>query len=328
MSEAMMFTGKRGAGKTLGALFVAKRYLREGRIVATNVDLILENLTEPWSKTHAIRLPDHPSADDLNAMGLGNPDPTNESRNGLLLLDELSTFLNSREWQGKGRGEVLAWLVQSRKFGWDLLLLAQHPKQIDVQVRDSLVELHGVARRADKIRVPVLGPLWKFITGKPLKFPKVHFISLLYGFDKGAPISDRFAFFGRELYSAYNSLQKINPITGNQHLYTLLPAWHVKGRYMSKMNLFAKAASAAAVTGLIIGGIAGWWGGRLTAPKPEAAAANVPAQALPQARGVIADEGRYRLILADGRVALASEMQADAKGVRYLVEGQWMGVQK
>lgn len=44
-----------------------------------------------------IRLPDKPSLNDLLAIGVGNTS-YDESRNGLLVLDECGTWFNSRSW--------------------------------------------------------------------------------------------------------------------------------------------------------------------------------------------------------------------------------------
>jgi len=54
--------------------------------------------------------------------------------NGLLVLDELGTWLNSRNWNTKNRLEILNWLFLSRKDHWDLILLAQDYEMIDAQV--------------------------------------------------------------------------------------------------------------------------------------------------------------------------------------------------
>ena len=49
--------------------------------------------------------------DDLDAIGHGNPDSYDESLNGVLILDELGTWLNSRSFQDKNRADLLDWLI-------------------------------------------------------------------------------------------------------------------------------------------------------------------------------------------------------------------------
>src|ERR1700693_4668196 len=96
-------TGKLGNGKTLLAVSRIQAALREGRRVATNLDLTLEEMLPARNKTaRAIRVPDKPTVGDLVALGQG-ANVLDESRYGLLVLDELGAWLNARQWNDKGR---------------------------------------------------------------------------------------------------------------------------------------------------------------------------------------------------------------------------------
>lgn len=322
MSDAILLHGKRGAGKSLGAVHFIQRYLSEGRQVATNLDIFPEKLLHASSRAVVYRLPDHPKATDLEALPPGNPNPLDEERNGLLVLDELATFLNSRSWQAGDRAAVISFLAQSRKCGWDLLLIAQGPGMIDKQIRDSLIELQGQFRRMDKVRVPFLGVLWKHITGKPLRFPKVHVVALRYGFDKAAPIFDTMWFFGRALWEGYDTLQKISAEYGNQHLYTVLSPWHTKGRYLGVWAMYKNLVISALLVGAFFGAIGGYgfahFQGQQVATAPvERISSDV------EVAGVIREEDYTQVILTDGKTALASAIKADVTGERYLVAGTW-----
>ena len=257
MAEATLLTGKRGEGKSKVAVKMIRDYLRQGRVVATNLDLKLEGLLSPLSDTTAIRLPDHPTAVHLESLPLGNPCPTKESRNGLLVLDEVSTFLNSREWNDKGRKAFISWLAQSRKFGWDLVLICQHPRMVDAQIRDSLCEMLGVARNLNKISVPFLSPVWSLITGNPLRFPAFHFVSLFYGFAKNAPKAGQFFFNGSDLHAGYDTLQVISPLTGKTETEIIPSAWEKRGQFMTKTQLYRGVAISSMILGLLIGGVVG-----------------------------------------------------------------------
>ncbi|NOT98683.1 MAG: hypothetical protein HOO97_06270, partial [Sideroxydans sp.] len=148
MTDATLLTGKRGTGKSLNAVKTIQQYLQQGRVVATNLDLFVEHLLPSNSRTICYRLPDVPVSEVLNHpfFPLGNPNPIDESRNGLLVLDECAGFLNSRDWKDKDRTALIAFLAQSRKFGWDLILIAQGPSMIDKQIRTELCDMHGVCR--------------------------------------------------------------------------------------------------------------------------------------------------------------------------------------
>jgi len=323
MTDSILIWGKRGSGKTLSAVGIAQKYLRQGRPVATNIDLFLENLLHPSSKSIAIRLPDHPKASDLNALPLGNPNPRDESRNGLLLLDELATFLNSREWQAKDRADIISWLAQSRKNGWDLCSLAQGPKMIDNQIRENLIEVQGCARRMDKIKVPVIGSLWKYITGEPLRFPRIHVLSLKYGFEKGAPEWDSFWFRGADIQEGYDTLQKISAEFGNQHTYTLLSPWHIKGRYLGVWAMYKKLIAVAMVVGVVIGAGAGYGISKVRPSETPVTTLSEQISADVEVTGVMREDTTIQVILSNGKSAQASATKADFTGERYLVDGTW-----
>lgn len=100
-------TGKLGSGKTLCSVGRIKDYLSQGRLVATNLNIDMCGLADkPASRVTVTRLPDHPTADDLDAIGPGNT-TYDEEKNGLIVLDECGTWLNTREWQDKSRQSLI-----------------------------------------------------------------------------------------------------------------------------------------------------------------------------------------------------------------------------
>lgn len=332
MSDGVLIAGKRGSGKTLGALSMMRKYLVAGRTVATNLNIFIEHLVPAYVTTRFYRVADHPTSQDLEMLPLGNPylyrdetgevlmrDGFTEKKNGLLVLDELSTFLNSRDWQGTDRHKVLAWLVQSRKFGWDLLLITQHANQIDKQVREALIEVQGTVRRMDRIQVPLLSTLWKYFTNEPLHFPRIHFLALRYGFDANAPIADRWFWRGTDDYKAYDTLQKISPITGQQGVSTMLSAYDIKGKRMHKWDLRRQMAAGGLVIGLMMGFAGGWFGGRYQLPEtlPETVDEAVTVKGVAEGGGIMS------VVLSDGRTAMVDAFKADRTGVRYRVGVKW-----
>lgn len=332
MSDGVLIAGKRGSGKTLGALSMMRKYLVSGRTIATNLNLFVENLVPAYVQTRFYRLADHPTSNDLEILPLGNPylfrDESGEvqmrpgfteKKNGLLVLDEVSTFLNSRDWQGTDRHKVLAWLVQSRKFGWDLLLITQHANQIDKQVREALIELQGTVRRMDRIQVPLLSMIWKYFTNEPLHFPRIHFLALRYGFDAHAPVADRWFWRGNDDYKAYDTLQKISPITGQQGISTMLSAYDMKGKRMNKWDLRRQMAAGGLVIGFMLGFGGGWYGGRVQLPEQEK---EIIEEAV-TVKGVIEGGGVLSVVLSDGRTEIVSSFKADKNGKRYRVGEKW-----
>jgi hypothetical protein len=198
--------GKLGTGKTKFAVWRAQQALREGRRVASNVDLYLDKLTPERASTY-IRLPDKPSAFDLEAIGHGNPESYDEDRNGVLILDELGTWLNSRTFQDKTRGTVIDWLIHARKLGWDVYLIVQDANMIDRQVREALIEYQCRCIRLDKVRIPFLGRVLGVLSPRWAFLPRMHIVTSRVGYGVNAVVADRWTFRGDDLHSGYDTRQ-------------------------------------------------------------------------------------------------------------------------
>src|SRR5690349_12155518 len=99
MSGAYIVTGQLGSGKSLIAVARAAMYLKEGRRVATNIDLYPQYWPERLDFFPVTRLPDHPRIEHFEAIGRGHEEGEHApGRNGLLILDELAMWMNAREW--------------------------------------------------------------------------------------------------------------------------------------------------------------------------------------------------------------------------------------
>jgi hypothetical protein len=200
--------GKLGTGKTKFAVWRATEAIRTGRRVASNVDLQLDVIAKPGTRPSYIRVPDKPTGDDLAAIGHGNPESYDEDRNGVLLLDELGTWLNSRSFQDKSRAGVLDWLIHARKFGWDVYLIVQDANMIDKQIRESLIEYQCKCMRADKVRIPLIGGLINdAFGGRWGYFPRAHLVAARLGSGQGAVVAERWVYRGEWLHKAYDTRQ-------------------------------------------------------------------------------------------------------------------------
>lgn len=241
-------TGKLGSGKTLCAVGRIREYLAEGRPVATNLDIDMVGLaTKDESRVTVTRLPDHPKVVDLDGLGSGNSS-YDELKNGLIVLDECGTWLNTREWQDKGRNDLIDWFLHSRKHGWDIMLIVQDLALIDKQIRTALCEFVVICRRLDRMSVPIISPFAKLF-GLKVKMPKVHVATVKYGTSLDAPVSERWIYRGNDLYAAYDTKQIFKADNGIG-LHTVLSRWHLKGRYMKpdyRKVLYALIAAVAVV---------------------------------------------------------------------------------
>lgn len=199
--------GRLGSGKTKFTVWMAQQALRQGRRVASNVDLFVEHLV-PERAVSYVRIRDKPDASDFEAIGDGNPGSYDEDRNGLLILDELGTWLNSRSFQDKSRAGVIDWLIHARKLGWDVYLIVQDAGMIDRQVREALIEYQCRCLRTDKVKIPMVGWLLNSIFGGRVGYlPRMHMVTSRMGFGANQVIADRWQFRGDDLHTSYNTRQ-------------------------------------------------------------------------------------------------------------------------
>lgn len=205
-------TGKLGSGKTLSMVGRIREYVERGRPVASNIDLNLRALVKRRPTAPLVRLPDRPTAADLEALGAVH-ETAREELNGAVVLDEAATWLNARTYSDKGRQAVIDWFLHTRKLGWDVFLIIQNVSLLDKQLRDALVEYAVVCRRLDRIKVPLIGSLintltFGLITGR---MPQVHVAIVRYGLGPGSLHADTWVYKGKDLYAAYQSVQMIRP---------------------------------------------------------------------------------------------------------------------
>jgi len=218
--------GKLGTGKTKFCVWRAQDAIRAGRKVASNVD-IAPHLLNPSKPGKIIRVPDKPTAADLEAMGHGNPDSYDEDKNGILILDELGTWLNARSFQDKERAGLLDWLIHARKHGWDVYLIVQDAGMIDKQVREALIEYQVKCMRMDKVRIPFIGHFTGLIKDRWAYLPKFHIATARVGTGQNAIVAERWQFVGTSLHAAYDTRQIFR--SDYQHgPYSVLPPWDWK----------------------------------------------------------------------------------------------------
>lgn len=225
-----LVSGKLGSGKTLACVGQIREAIWSGRRVATNLDLHLDKLLSYSNKSaRVVRIPDKPTVDDLELLGSGN-DSMDETKNGIIVLDELAAWLNARSFNDKSRQPVLDWLIHSRKKGWDVYFICQNIQQIDKQVRESLVEYLVSCRRLDRIKIPFVGKLLQSLSAGYLSgnLPKVHVGVIKYGTEQNAPIADRWVYMARDLYAAYDTRQVFTDRYPHG-VFTYLPPWYTVG---------------------------------------------------------------------------------------------------
>lgn len=231
----LFITGELGSGKTMYAVKLIQEYLRAGRPVVTNLDLNLDKMMTIESEATAIRLPDKPTRKHFDDLGDSYDVKSgyDESKFGLIVLDECLTWLNSRGWQDKERSGVLDWFLHARKHGWNVAFIMQSADYCDPQLRETLLTYHISCRKMGKYRIPFVGKLFG------LRMPKGTLATIMAGYGTNAINHDRELYRGTDLYAAYNTGQVFTSgfeLMGDHFFdmrasYTMLSAWHLKGRY-------------------------------------------------------------------------------------------------
>lgn len=275
LMSVYIVTGKLGNGKTLVTVGRIKEGIEAGVRIATNLDLNLKEMFHRKANgMEVIRIPDKPNIDDLNAIGAGHVGKYDESKFGILVLDECGSWFNSRNWQDKSRKEVIEWFLHARKLRWHVYLIVQDIKLLDSQARDALAEFTVYCRRLDNIRVPLIGGLVKTLTGHRLTLPRVHRAKVCYVGDD--IISDVWHYRGNDLFTSYQTDQLF--LADYPHApHCLLTPWHVYGRNavpMSRKNIMRITkiywrrfkSPVALSTGLLLGAFAGFL--RFATPAP------------------------------------------------------------
>lgn len=226
-------TGKKGTGKSKNAVLIIRdEYLRRGRAVASNLDLFLEPMFGVMSRVTYVRLPDKPTAFDLQAAGHGNPGSYDEDQSGAMVLDEMSMWFNTRTFSDPRRQPLLDYFALARKFGWDVYYIMQNIVQVDKQLREAFVEQVARHRRYDKVRVPLIGGLLSLLFGERAGWlPKFHSVSFRMGVNPQDLVARSYYYKAKDIEACYDTCQLFTDSYAHG-TYSVLSPWHVKGRYL------------------------------------------------------------------------------------------------
>lgn len=371
-------TGKLGSGKGKAAIDQIRRYLTDGKRVATNCDVFLEHLMPARNKGIVIRVPDKPSAADLYMIGSGNrfiqfdpildcsraaitakaPSPKllpgfDEHHNGALILDECGSWLNTRNFQDKGRAEMLEWAIHARKFGWDIFFIMQNISQVDKQLRDSLLEYVVRLNRLDRMKVPLLSPAIALLTAGASSgsMPRLHIGVVRLGASPDGLVADRWYFRGDDLNNAYNTTQVFSDSYPHGS-HSLLSSWHLSalaGRpadFVGPLQASPAALSllrpralppkpphkhmtkflfVALVLGVFLGSVASYFGRSFFAhqvvEKPDEFIFSKTVTGV----GYVSQGSIYTVTLSDGRVVTASRFRrVDGGWIAQIQPGLWV----
>jgi len=133
--------GRPGMGKSVWLCSEVLRWLRAGRTVYTNIEIKDYHILKKYGATGKNTLFAIDSLEDIITL-----------REGKVVLDEVQTYLNSRNWDKLDiRFQLL--LQQHRKRGLDIIGATQSIKRADVVFRE-LVQVFYRIRKVVSFRIP------------------------------------------------------------------------------------------------------------------------------------------------------------------------------
>lgn len=141
-----LYSGTPGSGKSLDVSRKIYHALRYGRPVIANFDINTSLI--PKCRGTFISIDSY----DLNPTVLRNYADVLFSKTKfkedyiLLVIDEAQILFNSRAWNSKGRDDWIRFFSNHRKYGYEIVLIAQFDKMLDRQIR-SLLEYEYIHRK-------------------------------------------------------------------------------------------------------------------------------------------------------------------------------------
>ena len=230
--------GGMGQGKGLISVATICDYMNRGMKVCTNMDLNLEKLplTKKALNTPIIRIADLPDKTFLEQIGSGFPDnlPPDEyaeNKKGILILDEATVWLNSREFSRKGKTDLVKYMAMLRKLGWDTFITIQDYEALDSQVRRGLGQAHIKCSAFVGLPIPVIGTLFSLFWLLVSSSLKWHRASYIQGTGLNAVLLQNKFYLGKRYYNGYNTRQLYVEDSGNLGNSTMLPLSYVKRWY-------------------------------------------------------------------------------------------------
>ncbi|MEY0665569.1 zonular occludens toxin domain-containing protein [Providencia rettgeri] len=203
-------TGKLDLEEKLLAVYKIREYLIKGRKVATNLNISLTGIVGIGAKKiNLVRVPDKPTAFDLDAIGRGNTS-YNEDLNGLLILDECGEWFNSRSWSDKSRRDLIDSIFLLRQLGWDVIFLVKNLHTLDKSFRLMFAEYVVYCRRVDRLKISYIHWILQVITLGQFRLPKIHLAIVKYGDSPTALIVDKWIYRVSSLHSTYDTKQQFS----------------------------------------------------------------------------------------------------------------------
>lgn len=146
-----IYTGTPGSGKSLHVAKNIYSSLRSGKLTICNFEINLEKVHKKKYKSLPFKYIDNLDLTPEKLINISKDYFKGKKRvkedSILLIIDECQLLFNSREWQKGNRRYWLSFFSQHRKYGYEIILVAQFDGMVDKQIR-SLIEYEYKHRKA------------------------------------------------------------------------------------------------------------------------------------------------------------------------------------
>lgn len=202
-----LYSGTPGSGKSLHAARDILGLIRRDKPIITNFEIALDKATRhPERVKNYHYLPNEKITPDV-LMQIAREywgDRTPVEGGITVFLDECQLMFNSRDYQSKNRKSWLSFFSQHRKYGFNIILIAQFDRMIDRQIR-CLIEWEFKHRRFGNF-----GKIGKVFT--ILTFGET-FVVLKYYYPCAEKVGNGFFRAHKRVYGIYDTYSTFTPLT-------------------------------------------------------------------------------------------------------------------
>lgn len=149
-----LYTGTPGSGKSLHlASLIRSRLLHSWGYIIGNFEINRRFVRNPdaYVELDNAELTPNRIVDLARNYWSSRGEPIREGRI-LLVIDECQILFNSRNWQKTSRSGWIEFFTQHRKYGIDVILIAQFDQMVDKQIR-SLIEYQYIHRKVSNFGI-------------------------------------------------------------------------------------------------------------------------------------------------------------------------------
>lgn len=197
-----LYSGTPGSGKSLDSARVIYWQLRRHKPCICNFDINLSKI-KGCKKDDFLYLANKDLVPSTLIEYSRNYFKKKKFKEGSLLLfiDECQLLFNAREWNKEGREDWLSFFTQHRKYGYDIILVAQFDRMIDRQIR-SLIEYEQIHRKVSNFGL--VGKIMSLLTGGNL------FVSVKVWYPLKEKVGSQFFHANKRYYSLYDSYKQFD----------------------------------------------------------------------------------------------------------------------